>query len=192
MNSFERKNMIHTTIFLLPILLLLSTCQSMSETTIIPSAGLNGSFEVVEKGLPVNWLFYTSKTVKEGNFTIISDESDKKEGLRSVTFQVTTCSSEGGRFSPGMATEIEVKEKSVYILSFWVKNQQSKFKVIAGGVTPFTKETKVLIESGDSFTEWKQFLYEVPISENFNRFRVEVSVLSPGTFSIDDVRITLK
>ncbi|MFY8172101.1 MAG: hypothetical protein ACOVJ4_05595, partial [Sphingobacteriaceae bacterium] len=62
------------------------------------SAGMNGSFEIVQNQLPVNWYFTRYKETIEQNdrsindFDIISDTNDVKEGNRALKFVIRKCS----------------------------------------------------------------------------------------------------
>ena len=82
-------------------------CTKMSELIEDESVGMNGGFEHALEGLPVNWLVFTPETVKEGgDFDIILDTTDYKEGRQSLKFLVRECSAMGGWHSPGIAREI--------------------------------------------------------------------------------------
>jgi len=48
---------------------------------------------------------------------------------------------------------------------------------------------KTLLRSNDQINDWKQYSYDVPIAKEFSELRIEVNVLSPGTFWIDDIQI---
>ncbi|MCA0932452.1 hypothetical protein LCM02_08315 [Lutimonas saemankumensis] len=180
-------------------LVTLLSCIQFSEHVNDPYAGLNGGFEVSEKGIPVNWLMYTPNTVPSGDFEIIIDTEEFKEGKQSLKFKVTACSSAGGRFSPGFTNQFHTDQfdadqfnadpGNTYTLSFWVKNEQSEFRVMAGGVSPKTGEMKILIQSNEEIKAWKQFEFKVPVAENFDEIRIEVNILKPGIFWIDDLQI---
>jgi len=65
-------------------LILLSGCTRMSEQIRDKTAGMNGSFEITKSGLPVNWLVYTPKTIPEGDYDLIIDTMEYKEGKQSL------------------------------------------------------------------------------------------------------------
>ena len=104
--------------------LLLTGCQQMSEHVKDDSAGINGGFEVAVQGLPVNWLLYTPNTVPKGQFEIILDKEDFKEGTQSLKFEVQECSPTGGWHSPGFTKQFDIENGSTIKLSFGVKNDQ--------------------------------------------------------------------
>lgn len=173
-------------------ILVLGSCMKMSEKESDAAAGVNGGFEVVKNGLPVNWLMYTPNTVPEGDFKIVIDQKEFKEGKQSLRFDVVACSSAGGRFSPGFTNEFfdsgEFRGEGTYKLSFWMKNKGSKFKVSAGGVSPKQGEMKVLIESDTDVKDWTYLEYEISLAKE-RHLRLELNILQPGTFWIDDIQI---
>ncbi len=171
-------------------LLFLTGCNQMSEMKQDSGAGMNGGFEITDSGLPVNWLCYTEKTVKDGKFTIAADRDIFREGKQSLKLTVKSCSSTGGSLSPGLAQEFEAAPGAKYKLGFWIRNQGSQFNVSAGPVSAFTGNVKSLIKSDQDFNDWKYFEYVVYIPSDFQKLRFELNVLRPGTFWIDDFTIT--
>jgi hypothetical protein len=174
---------------LLLVLFLLLGCNQMSETQTDPTVDLNGGFEVSKKGIPVNWLMYTPNTVPDGKFEIILDKEEYKEGKQSLKFKVEECVSTGGWFSPGFTNQFDVEKESVQNLSFWLKNKGTEFRIMAGGVAPMTGDMKTLIQSSEEINDWKYYEFSVPISVEFDQLRLEVNILKPGTFWIDDLQI---
>ena len=53
------KNIIAVFLVGLIAIALVGGCRRVSEIVEDPSAGINGGFEIVSKGLPVNWIMYT-------------------------------------------------------------------------------------------------------------------------------------
>ncbi len=174
------------------LFLTLVACQQMSETESDKSAGLNGGFEISKNSLPVNWLLYTPKTVPDADFDIALDKHVFKEGKQSLRFDVNECSSTGGWHSPGFTNQFfeagKFEGEGVYKLSFWIKNNGTKFRVNAGGVAPYEGEMKALIESDEKIENWKYFEYNVDVQKD-RHLRMELNVLRPGTLWIDDVQI---
>lgn len=173
-------------------LLVLTGCVKMSEKESDESAGINGGFEVTKNGLPVNWLMYTPNTVPDGEFKVIIDKNIFKEGKQSIRFDVVNCSSTGGWHSPGFTNEFsdsgQFEGEVIYKLSFWIKNNGSKFRVEAGGVEPYKGEMKVLIESAEQIEDWKYLEYKINVPKE-RHLRMQLNILKPGTFWIDDVQI---
>jgi hypothetical protein len=170
-------------------LLMLGSCNQMSEQIKDESAGMNGGFEVTKNGIPVNWLMYTPNTVPNGKFKIILDKEEFKEGKQSLKFEVEECSSNGGWGSPGFTNQFNAEQGNTYKLSFWIKNDGAEFRVMAGGVAPKTGDMKTLLQTSDQTNDWKQYVYVVPVTEEFDQIRLEVNILKPGTFWIDDIQI---
>lgn len=173
-------------------LLILSGCMQMSEEEIDKSAGLNGGFEASKNGLPVNWLMYTPNTVKEGEFSIVLDKESFKEGKQSLRFDVEKCSSTGGWKSPGFTNEFfqigKYEGEGSYKIGFWIKNQGTKFQIEAGAVSAKKGEMSVLIQSAEEMPNWTYFEYTVNVAKE-NHLRLQLNILAPGTFWIDDLQI---
>jgi len=173
-------------------ILTLTGCIQMSEKETNKSAGLNGGFEVAKNGLPVNWAMYTSNTVKNGEFEINLDKNVFKEGKQSLRFDVIKCSSTGGRLSPGFTNEFfdsgKFEGEGTYKLGFWIKNEGTKFRLEAGGVSPYKGEMKVLIESIEQIEDWKYFEYKINVPKE-RHLRIELNILMSGTLWIDDFQI---
>ena len=163
------------------------------------SAGMNGGFEIVQNQLPVNWYFTRYKETIEQNdrsindFDIISDSNDVKEGNRALKFVIRKCSNKGMFQSPGLFQEFEVKSGATYRMSFWVKNNGTNFKIDIAAITlkGDSKEPNDVksISSNETFSEWKQYLIEKHIPSDLDRIRIDLTLLSPGIFQIDDVQL---
>ena len=179
-------------VLLILMFLLIGCFGQMSELEKDKSAGLNGGFEVFRNGLPVNWLMYTPNTVKEADFKIALDNEVYKEGKQSLRFDVVKCSSIGGRFSPGFTNEFfesgKFEGEGIYKLSFWVKNEGSIFKISAGSVSAKKGNMTTLIEEKEQISDWKLFEYHIDIPKD-NWLKMELNILQPGTFWIDDIQI---
>ena len=122
-------------------------------------------------------------------FEIILDKEDFIEGKQSLKFRVEKCSSTGGWRSPGFTNQFDAEQASSYRLRFWIKNNGAEFCIKAGGVSPKYGDMKTLLRSNEQINDWKQYEYKVPVAKEFNELRVEVNVLDPGTFWIDDIQI---
>ena len=175
------------------ITLFLAGCTRMSEHEKDPGAGLNGGFEVVKNGLPVNWLMYTPNTAPEADFDIILDREDYKEGKQSLKFEVRESTGRGGWHAPGFTNEFfdtgRFYGPGKYLVSFWIKNDGTTFNVSAGGVAEKTGGMETLIETGASIDEWTYYEFVVEVPEE-HWLRLQLNVLKPGNFWIDDVRIS--
>ncbi len=172
---------------------------SSSQIIEVKSAGMNGGFEYIENGLPVNWYFDNLKDAvnKEkdavNDVDIISDSIDFKEGKRSLKFIVKKCSPKGFTFSPGIFKEFEADAGADYKVSFWVKNNGTSFRISISAITveggsKEPNEVKI-ISSKDAISEWKEYVVERHIPKDLDRLRFGLEIIEPGTFQIDDIRI---
>jgi hypothetical protein len=184
-------------VIILNTLFMLVGCRTMSEHIQNKTAGMNGGFEVSQKGIPVNWLLYSPNTVPDAEFKIVLDTLIYKEGKQSVRFDVKKCSSRGGWASPGIHSEFftsgQYEVPATYKLSFWVKNEGSTFKIFAGGVDAMGGDSKVKSKSineihDEQISEWNLFEYQIEIPKD-RWLRLEINILQPGTFWIDDIQI---
>lgn len=171
------------------LIVLLSSCVRMSESVKDQTAGINGGFEKVKNKLPVNWLVYTQNTVQQADFDVLFDQVNPKEGKQSLHFVVRTCTSLGGWRSPGMTQEFPVKAGEEYQVSFWIKNKDAEFSVNITAVDACHETKGPVLRTSEGVREWKQYTYTYKIPEKMKRLRMEVSILRPGEFWIDDVNI---
>jgi uncharacterized protein (TIGR03067 family) len=158
-------------------------------------AGLNGSFEITQYGLPVNWHMSTPKREQGSDFDIMMDTTDFKEGKQSLKFVVRKCDEKRGpgffkEFAPNQnpPAAFETKPGETYRISFWAKNAGSEFVFKARGVSSFKGDEGVVIRSKETINEWRRFecTYTIPPKM---WLRIHLNVVQPGTFWIDDIRI---
>ena len=173
-------------------LFFLGGCKQFSETETDPSAGLNGGFEVVKNGLPVNWIMYTPNTVPNSDFKIKLDQQVYKQGKQSLRFDIISCTGNEGWNAPGFTNEFidggKFWGKGKFKLSFWVKNKETTFMVSSDGVSALEGNMNTLIKSGEELDDWEFFEFKIDVEED-QWLRMELNILSPGTFWIDDIRI---
>ena len=163
--------------------------QKMSESVTDGTAGINGSFEVARSGLPVNWLLYTPNTVPSADFEIILDTSEFKDGKQSLKFNVRECTAVGGWHSPGFCNEFPAKPGQSYKISFWVMNNGSGFYIRIGGVGSSTSRYETIIKSDEIIEPWRLVEYNYTIPEKMTAIRIELNIIKPGVFWIDDLKI---
>lgn len=189
----QTKNFISSTLIfaisILSTLFIVRCMPKMSESIEDHAIGLNGGFEHIKNTLPINWLVYSNKIINNSDFKIMYDTSDFKEGKQSLKFEVKNCSNKGGRFSPGIAQEIKVVPMNEYVISFWVKNNESNFLINISSVNATEKFDGPKLASSESTEGWQKHEYRYTIPKEMNHLRIEVSILEPGTFWIDDVKI---
>ncbi len=178
--------------FMLNTFFTLLACAPMSEHIKDPSAGLNGSFEVARDGLPVNWLLYTPKTLADADFAISLDTHIYREGKQSLKFSVEKCSPSGGWRSPGFTNEFfsvgKYSGPARYRLSCWVKNDGAAFHISAGAVNEKSGNMQTLMEEERSIHEWKFLEWDIEIPAQ-RWLRLQLNVVKPGRFWIDDIRV---
>ena len=168
---------------------LLGGCSRFSESIRDKTAGMNGSFEVTKSGFPVNWLVYTPKTIKTGDYDLIIDTTEYKDGKQSLKFLVRECSSRGGWLSPGLAQEYKAIPGETYRVSFWAKNDGSEFVATVSGVSDKGGEDETMVRSKETMDTWQQFEKTYTIPPKMTAIRFEMNILQPGTFWIDDIKI---
>lgn len=179
-------------LLILAFMLILVGCNQYSEKETDTSAGLNGGFEISKNDLPVNWLMYTPNTVPDADFKIVLDKNFYKEGKQSLRFDVNKCSSLGGWNSPGFTNEFfeigKYEGKGRYKLSFWIKNEGTEFKISAGGISAMKGNMITLIQENEQIEDWKLFEYQIDLPKD-RWLKMELNILQPGTFWIDDIKI---
>ncbi|MBO6516890.1 MAG: hypothetical protein JJ975_10105 [Bacteroidia bacterium] len=176
-------------IFLLVLLSTLVSCKQLSESTASNDAVLNGSFETIEAGYPVNWNIYSSKTVPEGRFEVLLDSTDPQDGNVCLKFEVDSCSDKGGRFSPGLFSEVETKTGHTYKVSYYIQNAGCKYRVKTGMITNKNSQIKTFIRQPGRDHEWVRHEHLIKIEQGFDRLRFELNVLSPGSLRLDNISI---
>jgi hypothetical protein len=161
----------------------------MSEHIKDKSVGMNGSFEHTRSGLPVNWLVYSPSTIPTGNYELIFDRTDSKEGNHSLRFFVHECSVTGGWHSPGISQEYPAIPGESYLISFWIKNEGCEYVVEVGGVDAKTGQSEIIISSKETTDSWKYTEHAFTMPQRYETIRFDLSIRSPGSLWIDDVKI---
>ena len=142
--------------------------------------------------MPVNWGMYTPKTVPDGDFEVALDKENFKEGKQSLKFEIRRSYAGIGWRVPGFTNEFfhvgRFRGEGRYKLSFWVKNDGSEFCVTAGGVSDHGGNMRTVIRENKQIDDWELLEFELEIPNNC-WLRMELNILQPGTFWIDDIRI---
>jgi hypothetical protein len=153
---------------------------------------MNGGFEIVKNNLPVNWNFYTSKTVPRVDFDIIIDSLTFEEGNQSLKFQIRYCDNLGGWHSPGFFGEFNATPGETYKVSFWVMNNGCSFQVTVEsteeGKLEFSRKDTI-IKTGDSIPEWKYIEHLFKVPRQFQMIRFEANISKPGSIWFDGIQI---
>ena len=135
---------------------------------------------------------YTPNTVPEADFEIELDNVVFKEGKQSLRFDVKKCTSTGGWHSPGFTNEFsdigKFEGEGTYKVSFWIKNSGTTFNISGGGVAALEGDMKTLIENSEQIDEWRIHESEIDIPKE-RWLRMQLNILRPGIFWIDDIRI---
>jgi hypothetical protein len=178
-------------IFLLPLLLIImSGCNPYSTQIKGDNNNMNGSFETVKKNLPVNWYFYSPGKVPNSDFDIISDDKEFKEGDKSLKFIVRKCESLGGWHSPGFFQDFNAVRNETYKISFWAINKSCEFQIVLESSVEGTMGThETVLQTKDSFTEWKYYEFHFKTAPTLDMIRFEANILTPGTIWFDDIKI---
>ena len=164
-------------------------CSPMSEQIKDLSVGMNGGFEHTRSGLPVNWIVYSPATIPSGSYELLFDDTDFKEGEQSLRFDVEECSSTGGWHSPGLTQEFPAEPGTTYAIRFWIKSKDCDWTVSVGAVGAKTGEYETVDSSGVRTDSWRRVDREYTMPPVYERLRLELSITSPGSLWIDDVRI---
>lgn len=166
--------------------LMLAGCRAGSLMVKGDDCKMNGSMEVTKGGLPVNWYYYTSRTVPEGDFDILADSTVFKDGNTSLKFEIRECSTIGGRYSPGFFKTFKVVPGDTYSISFWVINHGCFFEAeYETGMKGIPGISGPMARTKETFKDWKYFEYSVEIPMTNDK----VNILTPGSIWFDDIRI---
>lgn len=89
-----------------------------------------------------------------------------------------------------MGRSLYTKSGETYRISFWAKNAGSEFVFKARGVSPSAGDKGTIIRSKETFNQWRRFecSYTIPPGPKMH-LRLELNVVQPGTFWIDDLQI---
>lgn len=168
-------------------LLFLSSCIH-TRSNMDASLGPNPGFEILKDGLPVNWIFYDPPDIQ---YRILSDSLKPAEGKLSLHFSIDKSSEDGDKHHAGFTGELPELSSipGKYQISFWVKNQGTRFRVFAEGVKETTSSGKpAVLEQGDYIPDWKKISLNVEIPADM-WLRFEVQLKGTGDFYIDGLDI---
>jgi Carbohydrate binding domain len=112
-----------------------------------------------------------------------------KAGRQALRFDVRRCSPNGGWYSPGFSREFEATPGTTYTIGFWVKNDGAEFLVRVGGVSATDGAYETIVRSRATLASWTHHEHTYTVPRGYDRIRLEVNVVGPGTFWIDEVTI---
>jgi len=189
-----KSNFLILAMSLLTSLLLIGCKSTMSVINTDKNEGMNGGFESVKDGLPVNWYFYTEEIVKkyapDTDFDIITDTAEYIEGKQSLKFLVRDCSGNYGHYGPGFFKEFKADPGETFKVSYWIKNEGCEFLIKVYAVSAFKAEDGNTDQSKEDIPEWRKYEQTYTITEKkMWALRFQLNILQPGTFWIDDLKI---
>lgn len=161
----------------------------MSKSEQDKSIGINGGFEYSRNNTPINWMLYMQTTCPSGKFEINISTTEAHEGKQSLNFIVQECSNKGGRFSPGIAQEIEAEANHIYRIKFWLKNEGSKICLTAKAVDAKHQSNAVSLTISDTIKDWRAYELKCAIPQDMHRLSLELSVLQAGKVWVDDISV---
>ena len=157
------------------------------------SAGFNGDFEIVENGYPVNWVFLSKESIENKSYEVILDSQIVKSGKHSLKFLVHSVNDNSLEmyYNPGMFNfHIDGSPGETFKTSFWVRNEGCRFIAKINSQEHPLEYEENIVQTKDSIKEWKLFEYEYTIPPEYKSFGFYINIIEPGSFWIDDVRIT--
>jgi len=174
----------------LPLLLLLAA-GCLENSTIARNAALdsNGGFEYGSEGKPTNWHVY-HKALRGGKAKLLLDTEDFREGKQSLKFVVNTTRGLPGWESPGVFQDLKVEPGGMYRVSYWLKNNQCRFRVNANAVEKDAprQPVAVLTEEGVG-GEWTQYSSLCSTRGGEKVIRFELNITGPGVLWLDGVEV---
>jgi len=189
-NKMKAKSILNIIFCLSISLIILQGCNPMSIMIKGDDCKMNGGFEIIKEGLPVNWYYYSTQAAASGDFEILCDETIFKEGSKSLKFYVKNCDSIGGWHSPGFFKEFKVVPGETYKVSFWSINTGCKFQAkVETGMKGNPCISETIIQTEEAFSEWKYFEHNIQIPVTNDNIRFEVNILSSGSIWFDVIKI---
>ena len=165
-----------------------SGCQAPTEHRSDASAGLNGGFEVARDGMPVNWLLYLPAAREDAQSHMTLDTVVFKEGRQSLKFEVQSITDRRPGFTNEFSDIGRFRGPAQYRVTFWAMNDGTAFVMSSGPVSATTGDMRAVVESDLRLDEWTEFHFTVNVPKD-KWLRLQLLLLSPGSFWIDDVRI---
>jgi hypothetical protein len=159
------------------------------------AAGLNGSFEVVRSGFPVNWHIH-DRPIEDGDYELDFD-TDAMDGQQSLELRVHRVTGPGWR-GPGLFQVIDAVEGNTYSVRFWMKNEGCLVKLRIDSETPESRDPRRPINvrfEGAGLAEgvWEEFEYTYTVPKHYQNIRFDIDISGgSGTVWLDDVRIEPK
>lgn len=185
-----RKLRICATYLSLNFFFILSGCKPLSEGIKGDDNKMNGGFEIVKNNLPVNWYFMSPKIIQSGDFNIIIDTTEFKEGKQSLKFLIREYPTDSR--SPGFFAGFNAIGGETYKISFWLKNESSSLKISTVSneylKSRLGKSDTTIVVDFD-VPDWKYYEYYFKTPPEVNNIYFEVKIYKPGSVWFDDIQI---
>jgi hypothetical protein len=189
--NISEKSMSQFVIPLIIIALLIGVtgCYTMTVIEKDESAGLNGGFEIVKEGLPVNWFFISPTALKEKVYELMLDTTSFKEGKQSLKFLVHGADSLNIWNNAGMFSPVDAIPGETYQISFWLKNNGCGFTAKVRSENHPLEHDEIIIQSNDNIIDWQFFEYNYRVPSEYDRLGFYLHIWEPGSLWIEDVSI---
>jgi hypothetical protein len=164
----------------------LVSCQRDEISRSYSGAGLNGGFENVEDGYPVNWTFFPDPKSND-HFKIVLDSEHVVEGAHSLKLVVK----QNGK-TPGFRNfRIPVKAGKKYRLSMSVKADGCTFRVnriVQGQWGKTNMQSDIIINALKPSVEWEKYEKTIVIGDKETYVLFIFLIDGTGTFWCDDIQ----
>ncbi|MEM7164985.1 MAG: hypothetical protein AAF581_05935 [Planctomycetota bacterium] len=168
-----------------------SGCQRFSVNHKHATAGFNGSYEVAEAGLPVNWNLH-APPLQSGSYKVSLDATHRVDGAQSLKLTAMRVDAGGGWRTPGFFQLRPAAENQRYKVSFHLRNEGASASLLITSEKPkvMPKPLRVQLTPAETGTgEWRLFEYTYTVPASYDNLRFELTMTQPGTVWIDDVRV---
>ena len=183
----SRSDRVSTAVILAVTGALLCACESGELIRSDGAAGLNGSFEITEDGIPVNWAFFPNPEA-DSTFQIALDSEHAVDGIQSL--KVTTKPSE--MLAGFRSRRVQVQPGKDYRLSLSFKNEGCSLKVRrivqdASGKTVLRRD--FIIDTSAPLPQWEAFEEILLVSGDEANVLLIFLVDGSGRMWFDDVKV---
>ena len=174
----------------LPLLLLAALgCFKTSTVSRNVAVDSNGGFENGSAGKPTNWHVY-HKAMRGRKADLQLDTEDFREGRQALKFVVNTTAGRAGWESPGVFQEIKVEAGCVYRVSYWLKNNQCRFRVNVNPVREDAPRQPVVVLTEEGVGgEWTEYSSLCSTRDGEQLIRFELNITGPGVLWLDGIVI---
>jgi hypothetical protein len=165
----------------------LTSCQSNELIKSSPAAGLNGGFETVEEGYPVNWAFFPNPE-SSPSLQVVSDSEHVREGQRALKIVI----GKPDRIPGFRSRRIPVQSGRKYTLAMSVRTEGCKLKVnrvVLDASRTKNLRSDTIVDARDSLPEWKRYEETLAVSEDEAYVFLIFLIDGSGTLWCDDISI---